>query len=184
MSDKAELYRLYDAGGRLLYIGVTKSAHFRLMQHVWKPWWPDVARKEVQPHKTRADALLSERNAICKERPIYNGQGRPPHTHNERLYMHERALAAIERAKLPGLGIRATRRYRKAAQYAIEAGFLLDGHRVDLDAAPGCTVCAGSPPVGFACMTCGTVASTTTIRVNGDSRTRAERPTGSEEPTA
>ncbi|MER6738228.1 hypothetical protein [Streptomyces puniciscabiei] len=102
------------------------------MQHVWKPWWPDVASKKVRAYRTQSAALLAERNAICTERPIYNEQGRPPLSDEERLYIHQRALAAIERAKLPGPGVRATRRYQKAARYAVEAGYLLNGRSVEI----------------------------------------------------
>ena len=40
-----ELYRLSNADGRLLYVGISHSAHFRLMQHVSKVWWKDVVHR-------------------------------------------------------------------------------------------------------------------------------------------
>lgn len=126
---RTEIYRLYDADDRLLYVGIAYSAHHRLMGHVCKPWWPDVARKVIGHHRTREAALRAEARAIRRERPIYNVQGRRPHTADERAYIHQRAVAAIGRAIAPASGIRARRRYEKAAAAAIEAGYLDPGYR-------------------------------------------------------
>ncbi|MFI5831065.1 helix-turn-helix domain-containing protein [Streptomyces sp. NPDC051578] len=92
-----ELYRLFAEDGRLLYIGISHSARFRLMQHVRKPWWPDVARKEMERHPNRATALRAERVAIQKERPIWNVQARPALTSEECEYRLSRLAAAVER---------------------------------------------------------------------------------------
>lgn len=67
------LYRLYDADGALLYVGVTGDLRTRFAQHAaGKPWWPEVARKTVEWHETRIAALGAEAAAMENERPRYN----------------------------------------------------------------------------------------------------------------
>lgn len=69
-----DLYRLYDAEGTLLYIGISKSAMARMKQHAKeKEWWLEVRRIEIE-HVLggRCDAELAERRAIESERPKYN----------------------------------------------------------------------------------------------------------------
>lgn len=96
---RTEIYRLYDAEDRLLYVGISFSAHFRLMQHVSKRWWADVVRKDVRSHRTRVAALRAEARAIRTERPIYNVKGRPPLTDDEWAYRLRRGRAALDRAR-------------------------------------------------------------------------------------
>lgn len=70
---RTALYRFFDAGGRLLYVGVAFDPEARWKEHATsKPWWPDVARKEVVWRDTRADALTDEAEAIRAELPLYN----------------------------------------------------------------------------------------------------------------
>ena len=70
------LYRLYDAGGKLLYIGISGSLKKRLAMHAdSKPWWPEVTRKTVEWHTTRASAAKTELKAIRSERPAHNMRG-------------------------------------------------------------------------------------------------------------
>lgn len=72
-----DLYRYYDAEGRLLYVGISFSAIARAAQHrSGKGWWPQVANMTVEHLPTRQDALEAERVAILTERPIYNIAGR------------------------------------------------------------------------------------------------------------
>lgn len=72
------LYRLYDAGGRLLYVGITDNTKRRWYQHsVSQTWWPDVARKTVETFPTRAAAAAAEREAIDGEDPRYNARKDP-----------------------------------------------------------------------------------------------------------
>lgn len=70
-----DIYRFYDATGRLLYVGISLHAAQRASQHRRdKRWWNDVARMEVQhlPTMRRSVAEEIEREIIAKERPIYN----------------------------------------------------------------------------------------------------------------
>lgn len=71
------LYRLFNASGELLYVGITGDLKARLAQHAAsKAWWPDVTRKTVEWHLTRSAAAVAEIAAIRGERPIHNIQGR------------------------------------------------------------------------------------------------------------
>lgn len=67
------LYRFYNAGGGLLYIGITDNPRRRFREHgKTKLWWPEVAVREIVHLPSRAELLAAERAAIIKERPMYN----------------------------------------------------------------------------------------------------------------
>lgn len=67
------LYRLWDADGDLLYVGIACSPARRFAQHAReKPWWSDVETRTVQWHPTREEALAAERAAILNEWPRHN----------------------------------------------------------------------------------------------------------------
>lgn len=69
------LYRLFDADDRLLYVGISLHAIQRATEHRRdKPWWPLVARMEFEhlEVESRADAEAIEREVIAVERPVYN----------------------------------------------------------------------------------------------------------------
>jgi len=75
MTDTVDLYRFYDAEGRLLYIGRSVHAPGRLEGHKYtKEWWPTVARMDIEkvPAETASDAELT---AIARECPLYNVAG-------------------------------------------------------------------------------------------------------------
>ena len=69
-----DLYRYYDADGRLLYIGISLNAVARATQHrADKHWWNDVARMTVEKIPgDRRHALEVERQAIRDEGPLHN----------------------------------------------------------------------------------------------------------------
>jgi len=68
-----DLYRLYDAEGDLLYIGISADADKRLKQHQTKPEWGDrIESMTTEACGTRERALLAEREAIASEQPTYN----------------------------------------------------------------------------------------------------------------
>lgn len=72
-TEPAALYRLHDAAGTLLYIGVTGNPDRRFKQHRdTKPWWPQVAKKTIAWHPSRDRALAEEAAAIKAETPVYN----------------------------------------------------------------------------------------------------------------
>lgn len=67
------LYRLFDAEGALLYIGITVDFQTRMRYHRrQKPWWGEVARTETEPFRSRSEALTAEWYAIVNECPKYN----------------------------------------------------------------------------------------------------------------
>jgi prevent-host-death family protein len=72
------LYRLYDEGGRLLYIGISYQPEVRFEQHgEQKSWWPEVARRDLQWFADRPTAATAETLAIQTEDPEYNGTSSP-----------------------------------------------------------------------------------------------------------
>jgi predicted GIY-YIG superfamily endonuclease len=69
-SGRTALYRLFDADGALLYIGITISPQDRMKEHSWrKPWWPEVQRSTVEWHDTWHAAAEAEQAAISAEEP-------------------------------------------------------------------------------------------------------------------
>lgn len=77
-SRRTALYRLFDAEGRLLYIGIAFNPDSRWAGHAAsKSWWLDVAEKRIEWHETRSKAVAAERAAIAAELPLYNKQDSP-----------------------------------------------------------------------------------------------------------
>ncbi|WP_049566820.1 GIY-YIG nuclease family protein [Streptomyces sp. SBT349] len=67
------LYRLYDAEGVLLYVGITANREQRWEGHRRSSsWWKQVARKELSSYPSRKLAVIAERNAVRKELPVHN----------------------------------------------------------------------------------------------------------------
>lgn len=68
------LYRIFDADGRLLYVGVSENPLRRLRQHhVGSRWFRGVAvRTEIEWHQSRKAALAAEAEAIRTEAPVHN----------------------------------------------------------------------------------------------------------------
>jgi len=65
------VYRLFDAGGVLLYVGCT--THFRRRMSQFKcEWWDRVETIKLATYKTLKRGLLAERNAIRSESPLFN----------------------------------------------------------------------------------------------------------------
>lgn len=73
-NDPTALYRLLDAGGTLLYVGITFNPQARWRQHAKdKPWWSQVAEKKVEWFMARDEAEQAEARAIQGEWPRHNG---------------------------------------------------------------------------------------------------------------
>lgn len=67
------LYRFYDVGGQLLYVGITGDLPRRMREHgKKKEWWVWVARMEVRVYPSRLLAAVNEHEAIETEDPRYN----------------------------------------------------------------------------------------------------------------
>lgn len=75
-NQRTALYRLYDDGGVLLYIGISTQPEIRWTQHASdKPWWSLVQRREVEWHPDRTAAEKAEQEAVRTEGPLYNTAG-------------------------------------------------------------------------------------------------------------
>ena len=71
-----DLYRHFDAEGRLLYVGISASAVQRLAAHKIKaPWASQISKVTVDHFATRPDALFAEQVAIRLEAPLHNIKG-------------------------------------------------------------------------------------------------------------
>jgi len=66
------VYRLYDAQGALLYVGMAIRVKERLQAHKRLEWWPQVARVEEETFPDRMQACRRERDLILDERPLHN----------------------------------------------------------------------------------------------------------------
>ena len=67
------LYRHFDGEGRLLYVGISLSAVTRLAQHkLSSKWFDDIATVTIEKYEDREQAQTAEREAIRKEKPVYN----------------------------------------------------------------------------------------------------------------
>lgn len=67
------VYRLFNGEGELLYVGVTSAAGVRFATHAReKPWWPEVARIDVERFPGRQEALRAEGEAILAGNPRHN----------------------------------------------------------------------------------------------------------------
>lgn len=71
------LYRLFDASGDLLYIGVARRIHSRVLAHRRKPWGREIAAVQVQWYDAERLALKAERIAIRSEPAKYNKRSVP-----------------------------------------------------------------------------------------------------------
>ena len=69
------MYRLYDAGGTLLYVGSAYDPEERCKSHRRTPWWPQVARRTEEWFNHRNAAYAAEMRAIAAERPLHNAMG-------------------------------------------------------------------------------------------------------------
>lgn len=88
MSDPSRaytLYRLYDAAGTLLYVGITLDVAARFREHGhYSPWFPKVTRTRLQPFGEPGDAMIAEMRAHRDERPRHNGRVHIPYSAHKR----------------------------------------------------------------------------------------------------
>lgn len=90
--DPYALYRWFDIGDRLLYIGKTGELGSRTSSHIARSQWMRfVASSTVERCETPEDLGRAERAAIKTERPIFNKQGNNTPEAKERLraYLEE-----------------------------------------------------------------------------------------------
>lgn len=73
----AALYRFYDSGRRLLYVGITGQPRERWTRHRRNAsWWTAVAYVAVEIFPAEWEALDAERAAIRSESPRFNKRSR------------------------------------------------------------------------------------------------------------
>lgn len=69
----ATVYRVYDQGDCLLYVGSTGNLSARLFVHRRESaWWPAAARMSITHHFDLDAARIAERMAIASESPLFN----------------------------------------------------------------------------------------------------------------
>lgn len=118
---RTALYRFYDKGGALLYVGITANLDERFAHHErFKPWWPQVAKKRVEWFDSRPPALVAELAAIKAERPLYNVIGTPGAYKRRDLAPNEVASGVL-RAQLS--------EYVARVQHGDEEAVIVDGTR-------------------------------------------------------
>jgi predicted GIY-YIG superfamily endonuclease len=66
------VYRLLDANGQALYVGMTWDLNSRLESHQAKPWAWQIARVDVTRHAGRLAAMAVEREEIVRLLPAHN----------------------------------------------------------------------------------------------------------------
>ena len=141
MSEPTAVYRLYDAAGVLLYVGISLDLSTRLKTHQKeKTGWPAVTRIDLQWCATREAAIAEERRAILSEQPLWNviGSGRPSYVQTSKW----RTIVGAIRAEIesgywpPGTRIDSAAEWarqdrsvaastvRKALRHLIESGEL------------------------------------------------------------
>jgi antitoxin (DNA-binding transcriptional repressor) of toxin-antitoxin stability system len=93
---RTALYRFFDEGGALLYVGITANVEGRFAHHEQnKEWWPQVAEKTIDWFDTRPPARAAELQAIHDERPVYNINGSPWAAGRRELEPQERTVGQI-----------------------------------------------------------------------------------------
>lgn len=72
-SQRTALYRLYNAEGNLLYIGISSDPSRRFRDHRSRhSWWGEVTNHSLEWFEIEFHALLAEVRAISTEAPRYN----------------------------------------------------------------------------------------------------------------
>jgi predicted GIY-YIG superfamily endonuclease len=76
-SERTALYRLYDADGRLLYVGISYQPEKRFKEHAHvKTWWHHVKQKRIEWFASQEEALKAEAAAVKAEGPLYDNTHR------------------------------------------------------------------------------------------------------------
>ncbi len=71
--EEVAVYRLFEKGGRLLYVGISKDPLARWQEHIGsRSWWRRVSEYEIDWYPNRSEARAVERSAIVDEVPVYN----------------------------------------------------------------------------------------------------------------
>lgn len=66
------VYRIFDASGSLLYVGMSGQPLTRIQAHAKKKWFACADRVEIRWHKTKQSALNAEAVSIIMDKPTFN----------------------------------------------------------------------------------------------------------------
>lgn len=99
------VYRLFDEGDTLLYVGTSYDPDARVARHRKKSWGPQIATIKAIWYPNRPTALHVEAAAIRDERPRHNHSWVSPESYVpstpivglDEEQMEDRMLAAIDR---------------------------------------------------------------------------------------
>lgn len=117
---RTAVYRLFNADGDLLYVGIANDLQARLRQHAAaKPWWPEVARHTATWLEGRISALKAEAHAIRTEDPAYNIR-RHPYREVVRPKLKGPVVVVSTQAARDTLGDRATAAVQDGQHTVIE----------------------------------------------------------------
>jgi predicted GIY-YIG superfamily endonuclease len=72
------LYRLYDDGAHLLYVGIARDPQQRMDRHQPDHWLADIAAVGITLYPYRQQAKATETKAIKTEWPLWNIHQSPP----------------------------------------------------------------------------------------------------------
>ena len=95
--DTTSVYKYFDKGGILLYVGITGAGVLRQRQHNQsKEWWKFVSRQLVEHFKSRSTAHKREVALIQQFNPPFNKQYNKQHAAARRFYL-DMAEGRVER---------------------------------------------------------------------------------------
>lgn len=73
MTEPTSLYRHFEANGALLYVGISCQVLVRTSEHAnGAVWFQQIKTIIIEHFSTRKLALVAEKAAILKEKPLYN----------------------------------------------------------------------------------------------------------------
>lgn len=103
--EPAAVYRLWDAGESLLYIGSAYEPEQRCREHRKQPWWAEVARRTEEWHSNRGTAYIEEMKAIAAESPRHNTMGTVGYvTPQTEAIQRRNALASVRQKFIAAAG--------------------------------------------------------------------------------
>lgn len=88
----SSVYRMYDKGGVLIYVGLTDRGHLRQADHLAsKAWAREIAETHWEHFDTREEAAHRERDLIEEKHPQHNVVYRSPDAEPDRIEFRYRA---------------------------------------------------------------------------------------------
>lgn len=76
---QTDVYWVFDAEDRLLYVGMSGQLQIRLLGHLQRSeWFARAARIETETFANRREAAERERQAIWDDKPLFNKRVRRP----------------------------------------------------------------------------------------------------------